>query len=134
MRNWIFSVMKCSYDLKFTLQIRSEYEIFMLCTVHIQKIAEGKCLKLKYVDNTSYIYSLMSEEPQVWGKVWWIIRIAYRWKIVGRTYLKGLFDFVAGLVNYFYVITVFGENLSAGNGIKYSWSCSYDYLDSSLYK
>ena len=62
----------------------------------------------------------MSEEPQVPGKVWWIIRIAYRWKIVGRTCLKGLFDFVAGLVNYFYVITVFGENLSAGNGIKYS--------------
>ena len=28
----------------------------------------------------------------------WSLYIPNRWKIVGRTYLKGLFDFVAGLM------------------------------------
>ena len=31
--------------------------------------------------------------------VQWSLYILYRQKIVGRTYLKGLFDFVAGLIH-----------------------------------
>ena len=106
-----FSVMKCSYDLKSTLQIRSDYEIFMLCTVHIQKIAEGKCLKLKYVDNTSYIYSLMSEEPQVWGKVWWIIRPATKSKSPFKYVLPTIFHLYAILIIHHSFPQTWGSSL-----------------------